>query len=175
MCCSYTTLPLKGGKLHINKKRREQSAPARKTQPHTLPHTIPTHGGTGAWVTTTTAAAAATANIATSSPNVDNSSTAPKDDAETACWIAALLIPTRPKATERTRSEKTKCEKLDHREEAERQRAIVRKPPLEQLAQCKPTAKSSKNNLQQPDRKPHGQGRRQIIIGEKKNYALLAT
>ena len=120
MRCTYTTLLVEGGKPH-SIKRREQSAPGRKTQPRTLPHTIPPHGGAGAWVTTTTAAAAATtANIVASSLNADNSSAAPKDDTETACCIAALLIPTRPKATERKRSENTESEKVDHRGEAER-------------------------------------------------------
>jgi hypothetical protein len=42
-------------------------------------------------------------------------------------------------------------------------------PPLDQLAKCKPTMKSTKNNMQQPERKPHGQGRKQIVTGEKIN------
>jgi len=44
MCCSYTTLLVGEGKPH-SRKRREQPAPGRKTQPRTLPHTIPPHGG----------------------------------------------------------------------------------------------------------------------------------
>ncbi len=98
-------------------------------------YTIPPHGGKGAWVTTTTAAAVVTANITASSLNADNSYAEGKDDAETACWIAALIIPTPPNATERTRSKNTESETVDHKGEAEMQQATAKNSPLDQLAQ----------------------------------------
>jgi hypothetical protein len=73
----------------------------------------------------------------------------------------ALIIPTPSNDTDRTRSENAEIENVDHKGEAE--------PPLDQLAQCKPTMKSSKNKMQQPERKPHGQGRKPNITKKKIN------
>jgi hypothetical protein len=115
----------------------------------------------------TIAAAAATANIIAFTLNADNSFAAPKGDTSTAYWITALILPTPPNTTDRTRSESTEREKVEHKGEAELQQATTKIPPRSTINPMQTHHEIIKKKCNSLRGNPMGRGKNKLL--QRKN------